>query len=212
MAAENGKIIMWDMAGTLIHFDQATGRPRALPGCDDFLPELARDFRMVCTTGDSTASARALLAEFEILPHLETIFGDLHQPVGKPYREILRQLGGDPRQSLAFGDRLHADIPADTDEVVTILLNQDGDLNSAGTASYMIHVLNRQAAADYPTAFRHLTITAAIDNDAVGEVAGGRITAAWRRNDGLAYRLWIFEHEAIKGTRMVISLNNGSTA
>jgi hypothetical protein len=76
----------------------------------------------------------------------------------------------------------------------------------------MIHVLNRQAAADYPTAFRHLTITAAIDNDAVGEVAGGRITAAWRRNDGLAYRLWIFEHEAIKGTRMVISLNNGSTA
>lgn len=200
---------MWDMAGTLIPFDPATGRPRALPGCDDFLPELKRDFRMVCTTGDSTAGARTLLENFEIMPHLEAIFGDLHEPVGKPYREILRQLEGSPPHSVAFGDRLRSDVASDTDQVVTILLNQDGDLNSAGMASYMIHVLNRQAADDYPTAFRHLTITAAIDKNTVGEVAGGRITAAWRRNDGFDYRLWMFEHEALDGPRMVIALGSG---
>ncbi len=60
MAARNEKIIMWDMAGTLIPFDPSTGRPRLLPGCEDFLPELAREFRMVCTTGDSTDRMRFL--------------------------------------------------------------------------------------------------------------------------------------------------------
>jgi len=209
MAANDGKIIMWDMAGTLIPFDPTTGRPRALPGCDDFLPELARDFRMVCTTGDSTAGARGLLDDFEILPHLEAVFGDLNQPVGKPYRAILRELKGSAPHSVAVADRLRADIPSDTDEVVTILINQDGDLSSAGMVSYMLHVLDRQSADDYPTAFRHLTITAAVDNDSVGEVAGGRITAAWRRNDGFDYRLWIFEHDALAGERLIMALGTG---
>ena len=209
MAANNGKFIMWDMAGTLIPFDPTTGRPRALPGCEDFLPELAREFRMVCTTGDSTAGARGVLENFEILPHLEAIFGDLNQPVGKPYRAVLRELQGRPALSVAFGDRLRADIPSDTDEVLTILINQDGEMNSAGMASYILHVLSRQAAEDFPTAFRHLTITAAIDNDAVGDYAGGRITSAWRRNDGFDYRLWIFEHDALEGERLIISLGAG---
>jgi hypothetical protein len=209
MAAKNGKVIMWDMAGTLIPFDPITGRPRALPGCDDFLPELARDYRMVCTTGDSTAGARGLLDNFEILPHLEAIFGDLNQPVGKPYREILRQLDGSARHSVAVADRLRADIASDTDEVVTILINQNGDLNSAGMVSYMLHLLNRQSADDYPTAFRHLTITASIDKDAVGPIAGGRVTSAWRRNDGFDYRLWIFEHDALAGERQVMVLGSG---
>jgi hypothetical protein len=206
MAAENGKFILWDMAGTLIPFDTTTGRPRALPECGDFLPELGRDFRMICTTGDSTAGARGLLENFEILPHLESIYGDLNQPVGKPYGEILRQLEGDPLRSLAIGDRLRADIPSDTSDVVTLLVNQEGEINSAGMVSYMIHVLNRQAADDYPTAFRHLTITAAIDKEAAGPREGGRITSAWRRNDGFDYCLWVYEHDALRGERLVISL------
>ncbi len=209
MAVSAGKIIMWDMAGTLIPFDPSTGRPRSLPGCEDFLPELAREFRMVCTTGDSTAGARGLLDNFDILPHLEAIFGDLNQPVGKPYREILRQLEGSAPHSVAVADRLRADIASDTDEVVTILINQDGQMNSAGMVSYMLHVLGRQAAADYPTAFRHLTITAKIDKESIGDIAGGRITSAWRRNDGFDYRLWIYEHEALDGERMVMALGAG---
>jgi len=209
MAARNGKIIMWDMAGTLIPFDPSTGRPRSLPGCEDFLPDLAREFRMVCTTGDSTAGARGLLDNFEILPHMEAIFGDLNQPVGKPYREILRQLEGSAPHSVAVADRLRADIASDTDEVVTILINQDGQMNSAGMVSYLLHVLGRQSAVDYPTAFRHLTITAKIDKDAVGDIAGGRITSAWRRNDGFDYRLWIYEHDALDGERLVMALGAG---
>lgn len=200
---------MWDMAGTLIPFDPGTGRPRSLPGCEDFLPELAREFRMVCTTGDSTAGARGLLENFEILPHLEAVYGDLNQPVGKPYREILRQLEGSAPHSVAVADRLRADIASDTDEVVTILINQDGQMNSAGMVSYMLHVLDRQTAEDYPTAFRHLTITAKIDNDSVGAIAGGRITSAWRRNDGFDYRLWIYEHDALAGERLVMALGAG---
>ena len=42
----------------------------------DYLPELARDFRMVVTTGDGTASARAYPADCDILPHMEGVFGD----------------------------------------------------------------------------------------------------------------------------------------
>ncbi len=209
MPENRDKVIMWDMAGTLIPFDPITGRPRALPDCEDFLPELARDFHMVCSTGDSTAGARGLLDSFDILPFLEDIYGDLNQPVGKPYGEILRQLGGTASHSLAVGDRLRADIASDTDQVVTILINQDGDVTSAGMVSYMIHLLNRQATDDYPTAFRHLTITATIDNDTVGPVAGGRITAAWRRNDGFDYRLWVFEHAALDGERLVMVLGAG---
>ncbi|MCB1182414.1 HAD family hydrolase [bacterium] len=206
MSAEISRFIMWDMAGTLIPFDTVTGRPRGLPECGDFLPELARDYRMICTTGDSTAGARGLLANFEILPHLETVFGDLNQPVGKPYGEILRQLEGEPPRSLAIGDRLRADIPSDTPEVLTVLINQDGQINSAGMVSYLLHILNRQDAADLPTAFRHLTITAAIDKEAVGPRAGGRVTSAWRRNDGFDYCLWVYEHDALDGERLVIRL------
>ena len=84
MSATNNKVIMWDMAGTLIPFDTVTGRPRALPGCDDFLPELARDYRMVCTTGDSTAGARGLLESFEILVLIGRLRGmPKLQPVGR---------------------------------------------------------------------------------------------------------------------------------
>ena len=74
-------VMMWDMAGTLIPYDPVTGRPQPLPGCDQYLPELARHFRLVVTTGDGSASARGFLAGFEILPHMEQVFGDLSRTV-----------------------------------------------------------------------------------------------------------------------------------
>lgn len=198
-------VMLWDMAGTLIPYDPVTGRPLPLPGCDDFLPEMARRFRLVVTTGDSTASARHLLAIYEILPHLEQVFGDLASPVGKPYGEILRQLGGQPDRSLAVGDRLRADIPADTDRVVTILINQDGDLVNAGMVSFMTHILKKQSEC-FPEAFRLLAAGAAPDPESVGPTRGGEITEAWRRNDGFDYRLMIFRHSALAGERLVIAI------
>ena len=57
-----------------------------------------------------------------------------------------------------------------------------------------------------PTAFRHLTINAMPDPAAEGRVAGGEITAAWRRNDGFDYRLWTFTHPALHGERLIIAI------
>ena len=196
-------VMMWDMAGTLIPYDPVTGRPQPLPGCAEFLPELARHFRLVVTTGDGSASARGFLAGFEILPHLERVFGDLSSPVGKPYGEILRQIGGHPDRSLAIGDRLRADIPADTDQVVTILVNQEGDIINAGMVSFMAHILRKQSER-FPEAFRLLAANAAPDPDPVGSAWGGEITQAWRRNDGFEYRLLVYRHSALAGDRLVI--------
>jgi hypothetical protein len=196
-------VMLWDMAGTLIPYDPVTGRPLPLPGCNDFLPELARYFRLVVTTGDGTASARGFLESYEILPHMEHVFGDLAYPVGKPYGEILRQLGGQPDRSLAIGDRLRADIPADTDQVVTILINQDGDIVNAGMVSFMTHILRKQSEC-FPEAFRLLAANATPDKDPVGSAWGGEITDAWRRNDGFEYRLMVYRHSALAGDRLII--------
>jgi hypothetical protein len=200
---DRAAFIMWDMAGTLIPFDPVTGKPQVLPGCGDFLPELNRRFRQVVTTGDGTASARALLDSCGLLPYLEGVFGDLGHPVGKPYGEILDGLGGDPTASLAVGDRLRNDIPADTPDLVTVLINQHGDMINAGMVAYMIHILGKHAG-HYPQAFRLMTANAAPDPAAVGDTAGGRITGAWKRNDGFEYSLWTFEHSALAGERLVI--------
>ena len=195
--------LLWDMAGTLIPYDPVSGRPGPLPGCDEFLPELGRDFRMVVTTGDGTATARAYLAGCDILPHMEQVFGDLNRPVGKPYGEILHELGGDPGTSLAIGDRLRADVPADSDQVVTLLINQEGGVANAGMVAFMTHILKKQSGT-FPQAFRMLTAGAAVDSERVGPAAGGQVTAAWKRNDGFEYRLWEFEHPALRGSRLII--------
>ena len=76
-----GGLLLWDMAGTLLFVDPGTGKPASLPGCDVYLPELARDFRHVVTTGDTAAEARHQLGAHEILPHLVRIYADLHEPV-----------------------------------------------------------------------------------------------------------------------------------
>ncbi len=196
-------VMLWDMAGTLIPYDPVTGRPLPLPGCNEFLPELARYFRLVVTTGDGTASAREFLDSYEILPHMEHVFGDLAYPVGKPYGEILRQIGGQPDRSLAVGDRLHADIPADTDQVVTILINQDGDIVNAGMVSFMTNILRKQSEC-FPEAFRLLTANGTPDPESVASVWGGEITQAWLCNDGFGYRLMVYRHSALAGDRLII--------
>lgn len=195
--------LLWDLAGTLVRYDDVSGRLQALPGSLEYLPELARDFRMVVTTGDATASARGHLAAFELLPHLEDVFGDLAGPIGKPYGEILRGLRGDPSKSLAIGDRLTADVAADTDEIVTILINQDGDMVNAGVIAFLVAILRKHGDV-FGESFTALCADAATDPEAVGTLYGGAVTEAWRRDDGLGYRLWRFEHPVLAGTRSII--------
>jgi len=192
------------MAGTLVPFDQVTGKSHLLPGCEDYLPELKRDFRLVVTTGDGTASARGMLASLGVLDEFEEIYGDLFCPVGKPYGEILREMGAEPGRSLAVGDRLRADIAADSDQIVTLLINQDGDVATAGVVTYMTHLLRKQGTNTFCQAFDFLAGGATPDEIAVGSVMGGSIVEAWHRNDGFAYRLWVLEHPALKGQRRII--------
>ncbi len=194
------------MAGTLVFFDPVAGKPVSLPGCDVYLPELARDFQHVVTTGDNAAEARHQLGAHEILPHLVRIFADLHEPVGKPYGRVIAEMGATADRSLAVGDRLRADIGSDTDRVVSILVNQEERPVNAGMIAYMVHILRRQSAADFLTAFHHLTITAMPEPADIGPAAGGSVTAAWRRDDGFPYRLWLWTHPELEGQRAVIVL------
>ncbi len=197
-------VLMWDMAGTLVAIDPLTGSPRALPEAENFLPDLNREYRQVVTTGDHTADARTTLRNFELLEYLEDVFGDLGQPLGKPHGAILGQLGGDPAHSLIIGDRLNADVAADTDRLVTVLINQGQDLVSAGVVTFLLHILRKQGKGDFARAFDALTASAepvAVDNPPAG---GGEITGAWTRDDGLGYRLWTWEHPLLTGHRRII--------
>jgi len=205
-------LMMWDLAGTLISLDPRTGKPGPLPGCDVYLPELAREFRHVVTTGDTAAEARHQLGAHEILPHLVRIFADLHEPVGKPFGRVIAEMGAGTARSLAVGDRLRTDVASDTDRVVSILINQEGRQEghqesqpvNAGMVAYMVHILRRQSAADFLTAFHHLTITAMPEPADVGPQAGGEVVAAWHRDDGFPYRLWLWTHPDLEGQRAVI--------
>ena len=124
--------------------------------------------------------------------------------MGKPYGRVIEEMGAGTARSLAVGDRLRSDVGSDTDRIVSILVNQEGRPVNAGMIAYMVHILRRQSAADFLTAFHHLTITAMPEPDDVGPQAGGEVVAAWRRDDGFPYRLWLWEHSGLVGQRAVI--------
>lgn len=197
--------LLWDMAGTLVPFDPVTGSPRALPGCDEFLPELGQDFRLIVTTGDQKDSARNLLGGFGLLSHFEKVFGDLFSPVGKPYGEILRQLGGLPTCSLAIGDRLGADIASDTPEVVTLLINQGDDTVSAGLVAMVIGKL-RKMSPNFPEAFHLLCQKSEPDESLQGYRGQGEVVKAWRGNLGFPCQMFLFQHPVLDGDRLIIQI------
>lgn len=196
-------ILMWDMAGTLIPHDPITGHPQAIPGGCEFLPKLGSSFRQVVTTGDNPRSADHHLTAFELRPFFETIFGDLYCPVGKPYGEILRHLGGIPENSLVIGDRLRADVPADTTNLVTILINQGPEVLNVGRLVSLIDLL-QQTADTFPKAFTRLAAEAVPDTGIQGPAQGGTIAQARRQNSGFALTFFLFEHTGLDSARMVI--------
>ena len=188
--------LFWDLAGTLV---SVPGGHASLPGCAEFLPQLARDFQLVVTTGEGTGSARDWLRRVELLDHFEEVCGGLlGGAAGKPYGEILARRGGRPECSLAVGDRLAADVPADTDRLVTMLINQGERPSNAGMVAYLIDLLRRQSPA-FCEAFTQLTATAQPVDPPFAAVR-----QAWWRDDGLPYRLWVYRNPQLKGDRLVI--------
>lgn len=198
-------VLLWDMAGTLIPFDPSSGMPRALPGCDEFLPELARDFRLVVTTGDQPESATSLLSSFGLARHFENIYGDLFAPVGKPFGEILRHLGARPEHSLAVGDRLTADVASDTPRVVTLLINQDGDCGSAGLVALVIKTLRRHAH-DFPAGFTAWAAASELVPEGLESRGGGDVVDARQADAGFPCRLLTYRHPVLDGDRFVIQI------
>lgn len=201
-------ILMWDMAGTLVPYDPLSGKAGPLPGWTDFLPELDREFRQVVTTGDSTETARNVLQDLEMLPQFEEVFGNLSGPGGKPYGVILRHLGGRAQDSLVVGDTLPADLPADTDKLVTILINQNGQRHNAGKVAFLVHILRKQLAPSFPEAFDRLVQGALRQPQPARGNPGPSwaLTEAFLRNDGFDYRLCLFTHPLLPGKRRVIVL------
>ena len=198
-----GRVLLWDLAGTLLVHDRITGRSGPLPGWEESLPGLARDFRMVVATGEGTESARSLLLDRGMLPYFEEVFGDLLTPGGKPHGEILRQLGGRPELSLVIGDRLRGDIPTDCDDLVTLLVNQSGEILNAGAVAAIVRAL-QNVAPTMPAAFRELAGLAEPDPEALGPHGGGMVTAAWRSKELFGARLWIFEPDRLESRRPVV--------
>lgn len=196
-------VLLWDMAGTLIPFDPITGRASALPGSEDFLPELGKDFRMVVSTGDDTKNARNLLSGFGLLKYFEEVFGDLYTPLGKPYGNILNKIGGKAECSIAIGDRLRADLPSDTDQVVTILINQKGEVLNAGMICFVVNILRKQGGT-FPEAFHCLAKKSDPAPELVGDLQGGRVTQAWTCHTGFDFGLMIFEHPLLDSERLVV--------
>ncbi|MBU8870163.1 MAG: HAD family hydrolase [Gemmatimonadales bacterium] len=198
-----GRILLWDLAGTLLIHDEITHRTGPLPGWEDSLPGLARDFRMVVATGEESNSAGYWLEDYGLLPFFEEVFGGLLSHGGKPHGEILHQLGGQPKLSLVIGDRLRGDIPTDCDDLVTLLVNQDGKILDAGLIAETVRFL-QQAAPTMPEAFRKLAARSEPDPESLGNRSDGMVTAAWRSKELSGARLWIFEPDWLETPRAVI--------
>ena len=112
-------------------------------------------------------------------------------------------MGAGAEHSLAIGDRLRADVPSDTADVVTILINQDGDVLNAGMIAFLIGRLQRYAAA-FPAAFDAMLAAAAPDPDGLSAQEGFGVVKAARLTDGFPLRLWRFRHPALSEDRRVI--------
>jgi len=174
-----------------------------MPGGEEFLPELGKNFRLFVTTGDETSSARNLLSGFGLLSNFEDVFGGLYTPLGKPYGSILRQIDGKPECSLAIGDRLRADLPSDTAQVVTVLINQNSEIISAGMISFLISILKKHGDT-FPSAFQALTEKAEPAPELAGELQGGQVTSAWNCHTGFSFQMLEYQHPLLDGKRLLI--------
>ena len=114
-------------------------------------------------------------------------------------------MGCAPDQSLAIGDRLRSDLPADTPDVVLFLVNQRDEIINTGMIHFLVGKL-RELGATFPAAFHALAATGEEDPELVGELMGGRVAQAWRVKAGLRLRLFEYQHSLLDGGRLVIEI------
>ncbi len=195
-------LLLWDMAGTLLAYDR--GSIALLPGIERQLRELRGNYRLFVTTGDYADSARQWLAETGLLPCFDEVFGDLYLPVGKPYGRVVAAGNADPRHCLAIGDRLPGDLPGDTAEIVTILINQTGFTTDAADVTTLIEEL-RGAGESFLDGFCDLYAAAEAAGDAGnGSTADHRLGSVGK----LRYLIGWYEHEQFEAPRPLIVLGS----
>ena len=193
--------ILWDMAGTLLEYNH--GSVTTLPGIEAQLALLQKDYRLLVTTGDFTDAARRLLAEAGLLEYFEEVFGNLFLSAGKPYGQVIRAKGGEPECCLAIGDRLPGDLPGDTADVVSILINREGFTTDPAAVVELIGHL-RAAGDSFLDGFRNLYDTAQTDNEA-GNAPSSR--PRLRHDGNVRYLITWFEHESFGAPRPLIVLD-----
>ncbi len=194
-------LILWDMAGTLI--DYRHGSVATLPGIEAQLALLRENYRLLVTTGDFTDSARRLLAENGLLDYFEAVFGDLFSGTGKPYGQVIKAAGGEPEFCLAIGDRLPGDLPGDSADVVSILINRRGFTTNAADVVELIGHL-RVGGDSFLDGFRNLYDTA----QTVAEAGNAPSSRPRLRHDGnVRYLITWFEHDSFDAARPLILLD-----
>lgn len=190
-------ILFWDMAGTLLGRDIVTGRIRALPGSDEALALLSDRYIHHLTTSDITEHARALLQDVGLLQSFSGVHGNFARRTGKSYGAIAADLGVPPECCLAIGDYLPGDLPADTERLVTVLVNQRDFTLHASVIVALADLLATHGADNF-TAFENLLAGA--------EHMTGADLPLWRREDDFEYFLTWYEHTTLNGRRPLIIL------
>jgi hypothetical protein len=139
-------IIFWDMAGTLLSRSRITGELCALPGSPAVLDRLRQDWTLLLTTSDFTESARSLLRSLDLIQYFQEIHGGIATPGGKPYGALAAAHGVPAERCLAVGDDVYFDLPADTESIVTILINQRSFTLHAETIEWLVRLLTENGA------------------------------------------------------------------
>ena len=117
-------LLFVDLAGTLELRDPQSRQWVVWTGVAGLLHGLAQSHDLHLTTGDTDASARAMLEELEVAEHFTGVHADLPGG-GKPFGQLARVLGVPPERCLAIGDDPISDTAGDTDRVVSVILQHD---------------------------------------------------------------------------------------
>ncbi|MFH1844362.1 MAG: HAD family hydrolase [bacterium] len=190
-------IIFWDLAGTVLTRDGAKGHIVSLAGFAEAMTALQTRYAIHLTTSDDTDSARDLLRSMNLLQCFHGVHGNFRVGTGKPYGELATELDVPPESCLAIGDNLYSDVPADSDRVVTVLINQEGFTLHAAIIAALVELLESRGeslCAGYEALFA--AAQPLPDSD-----------PPLRQNlDGIECFMFYFEHRALNAPRPVILL------
>jgi len=190
-------LLFWDMAGTLVTRDRAKGHIVSLPGFTAAMTSLQPRYACHLTTSYETEHARDLLRELDLLPCFQGVHGQCNTGRGKPYGRLAGELHVPPESCLALGDNLSSDLPADSDRVVTVLINQEGFTLHAAVIAALVELLETRGE-NLLTGFEALYAAAQLVPDSDPPL---------RQNlDEIECFQFYFEHRSLGAPRPVILL------